>query len=162
MATGERLTAADLFLPNLRGWREILLSCLEAMTDEQLYWVPPGGANSAAWCARHLAQSEDWFVNAVILGRDMRPRRSRELQDREAIVAYLREVWAHTDARMAEWDLDYLLQPRTMPEGFRGRPPEGMTVLWVLNQMQQHFAYHVGQVRMLMRLMGLEPAGGMR
>lgn len=155
---GRPLTAADLFLPNLRGWREVLLRCTDAMSDEQLNWVPPGGVNSAAWCVRHLAQAEDWFVNAVILGRDMRPRRTKELLDRDVMFGYLREVWANTDARMAEWDLDYLLQPRVMPEGFRGVPPENMTVLWVLNQMQQHFAYHVGQVRMLTRMIGLEPA----
>ncbi|HEY8488331.1 MAG TPA: DinB family protein [Thermaerobacter sp.] len=155
-----RLTAADLFLPNLQGWRQVLLACTDAMDDEQLHWIPPGGVNSAAWCVRHLAQSEDWFVNAVILGRDIRPKRARELPTREALFDYLRAVWAHTDARMAEWDLDDLLEPRIMPPGFRGTPPANLTVLWVVNQMIQHFAYHVGQVRMLARLMGVEPAPG--
>lgn len=151
------MTAAEMFLPNLRIWRALLLQCAEPMTDQQLHWVPPGGKNSVAWCLRHLAQSEDWFVNNVILERhDHQPRRSRELQDREALFGYLRSVWEHTDARMAEWDLAYLQQPRTMPPGFRGVPPERLTVLWVVNQMVQHFAYHVGQVRMLARMQGFE------
>ncbi|QIA27238.1 DinB family protein [Thermaerobacter sp. PB12/4term] len=156
---GRPLTAAEFFLPNLRGWRQVLLQCTAAMDDQQLHWVPPGGVNSAAWCVRHLAQSEDWFVNAVILQKNMQPRRSRELATREALFGYLQAVWAHTDARMAEWDMDYLLQPRTMPPGFRGTPAEHLTVLWVVNQMIQHFAYHTGQVRMLARLMGVEPGG---
>ncbi|ADU51444.1 hypothetical protein Tmar_1331 [Thermaerobacter marianensis DSM 12885] len=156
-AGGAQLTAAQIFLPNLQGWRQALLQCTDAMDDQQLHWVPPGGVNSTAWCVRHLAQSEDWFVNAVILGRDMRPKRARELATRDALFDYLHAVWAHTDARMAEWDLDYLLEPRVMPPGFRGTPPAHLTVLWVVNQMVQHFAYHVGQVRMLARLMGVEP-----
>lgn len=152
------LKAADVF----SGPSEIrsrILDLLAALTPEQLEWAPPGSRNSIAYYLRHMAQSEDWFLTAWINGQPSRPKRRAELSDFAAMRAYLEETRARTQAYLEATDAAALTARRPgWIEGFPGQPREFVTVGWVLTRVFQHETYHLGQVQLLLRLQGLEPA----
>ena len=127
------------------------------LTPEQIEWKPEGGKNNIAFLLRHVAQSEDWFIRAVIRQEQMTPKRKAELPTLETIMDYLEETRNRTLDLLREIPVEALNETRPMPEGFRGSPRSEVTVGWVIHRIQSHEAYHLGQINMLMRLQGLEP-----
>lgn len=153
------MNALDLF-PSRNDFRDRLWPTLVPLTAAQLEWTPTGSRNSIAFYLRHLAQSEDWFVNAVVRQQSgFVPRRKAELPDLGALLDYLRATRAQTEAWLAGLTLEQLRsERRPLPgDGFRGHPWESETLLWIAHRIFWHEVYHSAQILLVMRLQGLEP-----
>lgn len=130
----------------------------ESITDEQLEWKTEGYKNNIAFLLRHIAQAEDWFLNAVILeNSNFTPKRKRELTNTKEILDYLRETRANTIRFLQENDIAILQETRTMPEGFRGEKVDDPTIEWIIKRVFDHEVYHLAQVNVMLRLQGIDP-----
>lgn len=150
--------ALDLF-PYHSEFRDAIWPTLERLTPEQLEWKPPGSPNAISFYLRHLAQSEDWFLNTVALGLDKPPKRRAELSDLGSMLAYLRETRTTTVERLGAWPAKKLDETRRFPvQGFRGKPRDEFALRWLFTRLFQHEVYHLGQIQLLLRMQGIEPA----
>ncbi|WP_077213021.1 DinB family protein [Bacillus dakarensis] len=138
--------------------RDKFFSAYGGITSEQLEWTPEGSKNSIGFLLRHIAQAEDWFLQTVILGENMTPKRRKELQDIDSILDYLNETRGRTLAYLQENPITVLDETRTIPsEGFRGEPIENPSIGWIIHRVFDHEVYHLGQVNALLRLQGIDP-----
>lgn len=152
------MKAADLF-----PWRhEIRAGTLQAVRNlpqEHLEWKPAGGVHSILGWLRHLAQSEDWWIQAGVMGQHgYTPKRKAELLDPPSVLQYLTETRAVTEGLLQEWPVEKLEERRPVPPGFRGanRGPD-LSLHWIMANLFHHELHHRGQVYLHLRLMGLEP-----
>lgn len=153
------MNALALF-PHRNDFRDRLFPALQALTPAQLDWAPPGSRNAISFYLRHIAQSEDWFINTVIHQKPgFVPRRKAELPDIGTVFQYLRETRARTEALLEQYTVEQLAaEQRPLPgDGFRGHPRESETLLWIFHRIFWHEVYHGGQILLVMRLQGLEP-----
>lgn len=132
-----------------------LLQIVEALSDEQLLWLPPNGRNSIAWQLWHIAEVEDNWVRDVLLGQ---PRRypfgcsvreaSREQYPAKAeLLAYFHEVRELSRTRLeatVEADFDKVVHDAHFGP-LSGREVWGGVVT--------SFAWHAGQIALTNRLM---------
>lgn len=154
----ELRTALDLF-PYHSEFRDAIWPSLEQLTPAQLEWKPPGSPNAISFYLRHLAQSEDWFLNTVALGLDKTPKRRAELPDLASMLAYLKETRAATVQQLGSWPARKLEETRRFPpQGFRGKPRDEFTLRWLFTRLFQHEVYHLGQIQLLLRMQGIQPA----
>ena len=137
--------------------RERFFPAYQSLTSDQIDWVPEGSKNNIAFILRHIAQSEDWFIRAVIAGEEMIPKRRSELQTVEEMINYLHKTRKRTFEFLEEHSIDILKETRNIPEGYRGEPIEEPTIGWIINRIFDHEVYHLGQVNMILRLQGIDP-----
>lgn len=138
---------------------ELLLNCLDGLSDEEARRRLPGGGNSMAYLAAHLADTR--YHLAARLGRAIENPLSRYLADARAIddvrewptLDELRQAWlvvsAHLAAVLDAFDAGDLAAPE--PARF---PIRDGTRLGMLTFLVQHDAYHVGQLAFLRRQLG--------
>ena len=124
--------------------------CLEALTDEDVWWRAGDGSNSIGNLLLHLnGSTRGWIVDVV--GGSYSPRdRQREFDEREQIpraelIARLRQTLAEADEVLARLDPEALLERRQTPW-------EEVTVLWAVYHAIEHFAMHAGQIIMLAKM----------
>ncbi len=152
------MKAADLF-PFRHEVRAGTLQAVRNLPTEHLEWKPPGGVHSIMGWLRHIAQSEDWWIQAGVMGRhDFVPRRKAMLPDKESVLAYLEETRRVTEQLLQEWPAEKLQETRPVPPGFRGayRSPE-VSLHWIMGNLFNHELHHRGQIYLHLRLMGIEP-----
>ncbi|MCL6453518.1 MAG: DinB family protein [Alicyclobacillus sp.] len=142
--------------PFCNDLRDCFYETYAKLTPQQLDWQVPGSRNSIGFSLRHIAQSEDWFVNFVVLGHEVPLKRKSDLPTIVEILAYLRDTRAHTLSVLDSLPPERLSEVRSLGDGFRGRPRD-VTVGWIFHRVFQHEAYHYGQVNLMMRQQGLEP-----
>jgi len=150
--------AADLF-PWRHEVRAGTLRAVRNLSPEHLEWKPPGGRNSIMGWLRHLAQSEDWWIQAGVLGRhDFIPRRKAQLAELSDVLAYLEETRATTERLLQEWPASKLNESVPIPPGFLGayRGPT-VTLHWLFGNLFNHELHHRGQIYLHLRLMGIDP-----
>lgn len=137
--------------------RDRFFPSYKKVTLEQLEWKPEGSKNSIGFLLRHIAQSEDWFIRAVILEQNMIPKRKTELQSIDPILSYLNETREQTLNYLKTNPLSILDEVRKIPEGFRGEPIDDPKIGWIIHRVFDHEVYHLGQVNTLLRLQGIDP-----
>lgn len=137
--------------------RERFFPAYSKITAEQLDWKPVGSKNSIGFLLRHIAQSEDWFIKAVIQQENMVPKRKVELPNIDRIIDYLIESRVQTLSFLENNSISLLDEVRKIPEGFRGDPIEDPTIGWIIHRIFDHEVYHLGQVNTLLRLQGIDP-----
>lgn len=121
-------------------------------------WKTEGYKNDIAFLLRHTAQSEDWFLHAVILGnKEFTPKRKSKLPTIKELLAYLHETRNHTIKFLEENEILILQEVCTMPEGFRGKEIKNPTVEWIISRVFDHEVYHLAQVNLMLRLQGIDP-----
>ena len=136
----------DRFFPQYRS-----------ITQEQLEWKTEGYKNNIAFLLRHIAQAEDWFLNAVIREQNFTPKRKHELPTIKEIMDYLEETRENTIHFLKENNISILQETRTMPEGFRGEKVDDPTIEWIIKRVFDHEVYHLAQVNILLRMQGIDP-----
>lgn len=136
-------------------FRTALFPLLRRLSPEQLEHKPEG-LNSIGNLLRHVAQSEDWLVNAILRQGTFAPRRKAELADAAAIIDYLQTTRAETLRELQAWPVERLGETRPMQEGFRGSWKDEVTVHWLFNRIFLHETYHMAQCNVIFRLQGLE------
>jgi uncharacterized damage-inducible protein DinB len=124
--------------------------CLEALSDDDLWWRANEGSNSIGNLLLHLEGSTRAWIVSVAGGCHSPRNRQREFDEREripraALMARLRQTVADADAVLARLDLDVLLQ-RRQAQG------EEVTVLMAVYHAVEHFSMHTGQIIMLSKM----------
>lgn len=152
----DELKAVELF-PHVNDLRNRFFSSYKELTPELLAQKPEGIPNAIGFHLRHIAQAEDWFVQRIVLGQEVAPKRKTELPDIDSILAYLEQTRERTLATLCKMEATELANRFTMPEGFRGDSVENPTFSWLFSRIFDHEVYHLAQVNMTLRLLGKEP-----
>jgi len=130
--------------------------CLEALSDEDVWWRPTEGSNSIGNLLLHLEGSTRMWIVDVAGGSKSPRNRQQEFDERRQIPAA--ELIGRIRRMLAEAD-DVLdrLSPESLLER-RQSPLEETTVFWAIYHAVEHFAMHTGQIIMLakMRSQGLQ------
>jgi uncharacterized damage-inducible protein DinB len=132
-----------------------MLRLVEALSEEQLLWLPPNGRNSIAWQLWHIAEVEDNWVRDLLLGQPRRYPFGRSVREasrehypaKAELFAYCHEVRELMRRRLeatAEGDFDRMVQDATYGL-LSGREVWGGVVT--------SFAWHAGQIALTNRLM---------
>ena len=124
--------------------------CLEALSDEDVWWRANESSNSIGNLLLHLdGSTRAWIVG--VAGGSLSPRdRQREFDERERVprselLSRLRRTLAEADDVLARLDAGTLLERRQA----RG---EEVTVLYAIFHAVEHFSMHTGQIIMLAKM----------
>lgn len=152
------MKAADFF-PLRHEVRAGTLQAVRNLSPEHLEWKPAGGVHSIMGWLRHIAQSEDWWIQAGVMGRhDFVPRRKGQLLALDQVLAYLEETRGTTERLLQEWPAEKLKESVPVPPGFLGayRGPS-LSLHWVMGNLFNHELHHRAQIYLYLRMMGIEP-----
>ena len=149
----------------LRTNTELLLNCLDGLDDRRARERTGGAGNNIAFLVAHLVQCRHWM--AALLGAPLPDPMGPYLDAARSIddvgvfpsVAELREAWERISAHLAV-AVERADTPRLRAPG-RKVPGADGTVLGELAYLVQHDAWHLGQVSLLRRQVGL-PAPSLR
>ena len=124
--------------------------CLEALSDEDVWWRPNEGSNSIGNLLLHLEGSTRAWIIGVAGGSDSPRNRQQEFDQRKhipraALLFRLQQTLAEADRVLAHLDVDVLVERRQAPG-------EEVTVLWAVYHAVEHFAMHTGQIIVLARV----------
>jgi uncharacterized damage-inducible protein DinB len=122
-------------------------SCLEVLSDEDVWWRPNDASNSIGNLLLHLDGSTRTWILAVAGGSHVDRDRQHEFDERDQIpraelMARLRQTIAEADQVLARLDPEVLLERRQSPW-------EEVSVLWAVYHAIEHFSMHTGQIIML-------------
>jgi uncharacterized damage-inducible protein DinB len=118
--------------------------CLDALTDEQLWWRPNEHSNSVANLVIHLAGSNRFYFDHVIGGKPDERHRDAEFAARGGQTkGSLREFWAGSVA-VTQRSLEALDPGRLMEQTDRSGKPT--TFAQILLHVSHHNAVHLGQI----------------
>ena len=87
-----------------------ILRATEGLSETDLYWQPPNGANSIAWLLWHIPEVEDNWIRDKLLnlpkrypfGTSVKARSGSEWPNKNALLAYFHEVRASTKDRLEQ------------------------------------------------------------
>ncbi|MEP6743135.1 MAG: DinB family protein [bacterium] len=125
-------------------------SCLEGLSDEDVWWRANEESNSIGNLLLHLEGStRAWIVN--VTGGSNSPRdRQQEFDERERIpraelMARLKQTLVEADEVLARLDGATLLERRQTPW-------KEVTLLLAVYHAVEHFSMHTGQIIMLAKM----------
>jgi hypothetical protein len=132
-----------------------MLNIVERLTDEQVRWQPPNGANPIAWMLWHIPEVEDNWVRDSLYGQPRRypfgasvkSTRLEQCPTKAELLVYFHEVRTLTHERLeqtSEGDFDRVVQDEQY-----GR----LTVRQVWAGVLTSAAWHGGQIVYLHRLL---------
>lgn len=128
----------------VRDYPEQVRACLDALTDEQIWWRPNEQANAVANLVLHLIGSNRFYLEQVIGGRDVGRDRAAEFAARGGqSKAQLVEAWEQA-RRAAERTLD-TLAPSHLTQT-TDRSGKTTTYAQILLHVTHHNAAHMGQI----------------
>jgi uncharacterized damage-inducible protein DinB len=129
-------------------------SCLERLTDEEIWWRPNEESNSIGNLLMHLdGSTRNWIIS--VASESYSPRnRQQEFDERKHIpkvelLGKLRRTVTEGATILTSIDADQLLQKRPAAS-------EEVTVLWAIYHAVEHFAMHTGQIIMLAKMLSKE------
>jgi uncharacterized damage-inducible protein DinB len=128
-----------------------VLQKIADLSDADLYWQPPNGANSIAWLLWHIAEVEDNWIRATVLnlprrypfGASVKAAAETERPSKDALLAYVHEVRALSRARLEQTTDDEF--DRVVTDEHYGQ----LTVRQVWAGVATSGAWHGGQIVLL-------------
>ena len=134
---------SDDYLPKIER-------CLDALSEEDVWWRANESSNSIGNLLLHLAGSTRAWIVGVAGGSPSPRDRQREFDERERIpraelIAGLRQTMADADEALARLDAGTLLERRQARD-------EEVTVLLAIYHAVEHFSMHTGQIIMLAKM----------
>lgn len=123
------------------------------LSDEQINRTVPGLRNTIGVLLRHLAGSERYWIGEVVGGRPAARDRDAEFDQapvrKDDVLAGIER-----SASVSREVLEQLTQEDLLAEVEAQRPSGTVreTKAWALVLATQHMAYHLGQIRVLARL----------
>jgi uncharacterized damage-inducible protein DinB len=141
---------------------DLLLNCLEGLSDREAQTRLEAGGNSIAFLAAHLTDSRHFLAGR--LDHPLPNPLARYLEDVRSIddlsewpsLDELRSEWlrisAHLQTVLSEMTGDELTEPNT-----HRFPVEDTSRLGMIAFLVQHDSYHLGQVAFLRRQLGKPP-----
>lgn len=138
---------------------DLLLNCLDGLSQPEAQHRLDGGGNSVIFLAAHLADSRHFL--AARLGRPLTNPLSRYLAVAQSIedigewpsLAEIRQAWLAVSAHLRQ-HLPELGSDELVREGAHKFPVPDSTPLGMIAFLTQHDSYHVGQVAFLRRQLG--------
>ncbi|MEP7064690.1 MAG: DinB family protein [Gemmatimonadota bacterium] len=124
--------------------------CLDALSEDDVWWRPNNGSNSIGNLTLHLDGSTRAWILGVAGGRRVVRDRDAEFAERgplakASLLARLRATVAEADEVLTMLNEATLLERRPSNQG-------EVTVLWAVLHAVEHFAMHTGQIIMLTKL----------
>jgi len=143
----------------LRLNTELLLNCLEGVSEEQAHSRPAGSCNHIAFLAAHLIESRHFLLS--LLGASTPNPLATALQGAKRLedvaelppMAELVALWEAVSAQLAV--LVERLDTPTLARQTQPLPGSDGTLLGNLAFLVHHDCYHLGQVSLLRRQVGL-------
>jgi uncharacterized damage-inducible protein DinB len=118
-------------------------SCLDQLTEEQIWWRPDEQANSVGNLTLHVCGAVQHFLNRGVGGQEYVRDRPTEFatssMPKEALLAILDETIARTEQTFAELEATRLTDQSTEPAYYS-------TVFEDLFGVAIHVAVHTGQI----------------
>lgn len=162
MTTPNASTPAALFLEFSRSklmeqyWPR-LRSCVESLTDEQVWWRPNDASNSIGNLVLHLnGNMRQWLVDSFNRAEDRRDRPAEFAERAQISRSILLERLSATVesaavvlARLTEADL-------VAPHEIQGYHVTGLEAVY---QVMEHFALHYGQIVYVTKMLREEDLG---
>lgn len=138
---------------------DLLVNCLDGLTDAEARHRLAGGGNSIAFLAAHLADTRHFI--AARLGRPLANPLTRYLADARTIdeietlppLDQIRDAWLAVAAHLASV-LEGLTPEMLAREQIHRFPLADTTAVGFLAFLAQHDSYHVGQAAFLRRQLG--------
>lgn len=139
--------------PIRQRWEEThdaLLQIIEQLPADRWQWQPAAGATTAAGIVQHIANSEKRYVEAIrALERGHYPRKAvTDLATARAALDEAARLARECFDQLAAADLKRVCAETWAPLGPRLDRP--FDVLWFLEQIIRHQAYHLGQLNYLL------------
>jgi uncharacterized damage-inducible protein DinB len=139
---------------HMERYRAVTLQCLDLVTDNELGWRPGPAHYTLGHQFLHIAQSEDFQIQAHLFGnwdyeRARFPARALKVGELRTL---LNETRARTMAALNELDEGRLSEPVDHGEG---RPIQ--TLRWWLWLLIEHEVHHKAQIAVYLRQMGKTP-----
>jgi uncharacterized damage-inducible protein DinB len=127
-----------------------IAACLDALTDDELWWRPNEHANAVANLVLHLAGSNRYYFEHVVGGRDTGRDRDSEFTTRGGRSrAELLSTWG--DALRKVGDVLEDLDPAGLMDT-TDRTGKVTTYAQILLHVTHHNAVHVGQIVWIAKL----------
>ena len=138
---------------------DLLLNCLDGLSDEEAHRRLAGGGNTVAFLAAHLTDTRHFLAQR--LGRPLANPLSRYLAEASSLddivewpsLAEQRDWWRavsrHLGTVVAVRNAEELRRPNV-----HRFPLEDSTELGLIAFLVQHDSYHIGQIRFLRRQLG--------
>lgn len=128
----------------LQDYPAQIATCLDVLSDEEIWWRPNEQANAVANLVLHLAGSNRFYLEQVVGGRDVGRDRAAEFTARGGCSkAQLVELWEHA-RRAAEGVLE-TIQPSQLAQT-TDRTGKVTTYAQILLHVTHHNAAHMGQI----------------
>ena len=141
------LSSALLHLTRVRLLQDYpgqINTCLDVLSDDELWWRPHEQTNAVANLVLHLSGSNRYYFGQVIGGRDAERNRDAEFTARDGYSkARLLEIWQGA-LRVTE-DVLNGFDPSRMMET-TDRAGETTTFAQLLLHVTHHNAVHMGQI----------------
>ena len=119
-------------------------TCLDVLSDDELWWRPNEQANAVANLVLHLSGSNRYYLEQVIGGRETGRNRDAEFAARDGYPkARLLETWQ--EALRATEDVLNGIDPSRMMET-TDRTGKVTTIAQLLLHVTHHNAAHMGQI----------------
>ena len=119
-------------------------ACLDALTDDELWWRPNEQTNAVANLVVHLSWSNRYYLEQVIGGREIGRNRDAEFATRDGYPkSTLLETWQNS-LRVTEEILNGLEPARLMET--TERTGKVTTYAQLLLHVTHHNAAHMGQI----------------
>jgi uncharacterized damage-inducible protein DinB len=128
----------------VNDYPEQIRTCLEALTDEQLWWRPNEHSNSVANLVIHLAGSNRYYFDHIVGGQDDVRNRAGEFavrggRTRAELRAHWDESVASTSRALDAFDAGRLMETTE-------RTGKRTTFVQILLHVSHHNAVHMGQI----------------
>ena len=144
----------------LRLNTKLFRNCLDGVSDEHAAMRPSASTNSAAFVAAHLTDSRFYLLKA--LGAEQANPLAEYLQDAHSIddvkrvppLAEIQRAWT-TASRALRDKLDSMTAAELDAQIESPFPMENPTPLSLLAFLVQHDSYHIGQLALLRKHVGL-------
>ena len=125
-------------------------ACLDALSDEDLWWRPNEAANSVGNLVLHMCGSSRHFVGRGVAGGDYRRDRPAEFAERGPIARSELMAVLETTVQETARALDGL-DPARLREVVTTVGDE-QTVQYLVSRTSHHWAVHTGQVVYITKL----------
>ncbi|MGH7491296.1 MAG: DUF1572 family protein [bacterium] len=145
-----RLFIAEVRFHLLQQYLPWLRSCLNRLSDDDIWWRPNDKSNSAGNLVLHLCGNvRQWMIHGVAGHTDVRDRNA-EFAERGPIPKA--DLLAKLENTLAE--VDRVLQAITAADLALPRRIQGFdqTVLSAVFHVIEHFSYHTGQIIYLTKM----------
>lgn len=150
----------EIFKVNSR----LYMNCLDAMDNDQAGWRPSDSTNSAAFIALHLVDTRHW--QAGMLGLKLTHPFKELCQKAKGIADIsgvempslddLRAAWKDVTGHVRERYKTLTEADLAAPAPWQAPGVDDKTMLGLLAFLAQHDSYHVGQMAILRKAVGLQ------